>query len=64
MLVHYMLSQGKHPYDAATHPAVEGNIVADNMTNLSLHDEVARDLVLTMLSANPDDRPSVDILLR
>jgi len=66
MLVYYMLSGGVHPYHAATHSDVEQNIVNDrpNLSSPSLTDVVALDLVETMLSANPADRPSASKLSR
>ena len=59
MLMHYMLSQGTHPY----HADIESNI-CDDKPNLTVNNTVALDLVQRMLTANPDDRPSMEDLCR
>ena len=63
MLAHYMLSAGTHPFHATSHTDVEQNIVT-NKSNLCVDDRVALHLVQTMLTHNPDDRPSSEELLR
>ena len=65
MLVYYMLSRGTHPYHADSNSKIEQNIVDDKPDLSSVgNDPVVLDLVQTMLTANPDDRPSAEDLLR
>ncbi|KAI0240460.1 hypothetical protein LSAT2_008802 [Lamellibrachia satsuma] len=64
MVSFYMMSERRHPYQAACHSDIEANIVSDTPHLSTVRDRVAVDFVKPMLAANPTDRPSADVLLK
>ena len=65
MLCYYIASRGTSPFHASSGFYVRRNIV-ENTADLSALDEqtLGKDLIVSMLTAEPNDRPSAATLLR
>ena len=65
MLCYYIASRGTSPFQAKSEFYVQRNIVS-NTADLSALDEqpLGKELIVSMLTYNPDDRPSAATLLR
>ena len=64
MVAFYVMSGGTHPFHAASEEDVEKKIACGNPDLSAVQDQVAVDMVKTMLADDPDDRPSALSLLR
>ena len=63
MVSFYVMSGGRHPFDAASDAAVEQRITNGQPDLSSVTDLVAHDLVEKMLEDTPAHRPAADKLL-
>ena len=65
MLTFFILTKGKHPFaPAGRYHEVESRIVRNKPVLSPVNDEVALDMISSMLSADPKKRPQAATLLR
>ena len=64
MVAFYVMSGGRHPFEAATDAAVEQKITTGQPDLSSVTDLVAQDLVEKMLEDIPANRPAANQLLK
>lgn len=64
MLVYYILSDGKHPFDGNNSKDRETNIKEGKYSLDGVGDIVAQDLIKTMINKDPAQRPTIDEALQ
>ena len=64
MVAFYMMSGGRHPFEAASDDDVEAKIENGQPDLSSVTDVVAHDLVKKMLEDTPANRPAAKTLLK
>lgn len=64
MLVYYILSDGKHPFDVNNSKDRETNIKEGTYSLDGVCDIVAQDLIKRMININPTQRPTIDEVLQ
>ena len=62
MVAFFIMTKGKHPYGKSYE--IESNIVEDNPDLTAVKDEVACDMLTSMLAGDPTKRPSAAKLQR